>query len=246
MRKLSEISILIVEDEPDLRKAIVYDFKKLGYNVTDTENGKNAFEIVKKNKVDIVLTDVRMPGGDGIELLDNIKNKNPELPVVMFITGFADISPEDAFDKGVDAIFSKPFNRKELFAAVERAVKEKEEQWSTRSDRFTSDFDIELEFEDFNYAVQGRVLNIGRGGVFVAHDGILPRVGSLTQFNVSFKQGVPRGIIGQGIVRWVRSPSVPNFQSGCGLEFQYLDDSTRTQLIDLIRCLNTKSFIPKS
>ena len=122
MTDLKDITLLIVDDEESLRDAMVYDFKRRGFNVLDASNGTQAFEIVKKTKVDIVLTDVRMPGGDGVELLDHIKAYNPELPVVMFITGFADITLEEAYDKGVDAVFAKPFDRKALLTAVMNAI----------------------------------------------------------------------------------------------------------------------------
>lgn len=46
-----------------MRSAIVFDFKRKGFNVFDAENGRKAFDIVKDNKIDVVLTDVRMPGG---------------------------------------------------------------------------------------------------------------------------------------------------------------------------------------
>ena len=68
-----EITILIVDDEIDLRDSIAFDYKRKGFNVLVASSGNEAFEIVKKNKVNVVLSDVRMPDGDGIELLYNIK-----------------------------------------------------------------------------------------------------------------------------------------------------------------------------
>ena len=137
----SKFNILVVDDEAILRSAIVFDFKRKGFNVLDAENGAQAFEIVKANKIDLVLTDVRMPGGDGIELLDKIKALNASLPVVMFITGFADISLEEAYDKGVDAVFAKPFDRKALLAAVLKALSDINDKWTSRKGvRAESDF----------------------------------------------------------------------------------------------------------
>ena len=122
MRYPKDIVILVVDDEPELRDALVFDFKRKKFQVLEASNGRDAFEIVKKNRIDVVLTDVRMPGGDGIELLDNIKSFNQEIPVVMFITAYADISTEEALKKGAFAVFSKPFDRKALLEAIMKAA----------------------------------------------------------------------------------------------------------------------------
>jgi CheY-like chemotaxis protein len=240
-------TILIVDDEPALRKAIVFDFKRKGFHVLEAENGTQAFEIVKSTKIDVVLTDVRMPGGDGTQLLEKIKNLCPDLPVVMFITGFADISLEEAYDKGVDAVFAKPFDRKALFNSVLRALTTKDEQWAFRhAERVDSEFNIDLNFPDLHLALHGRVLNIGRGGMFVALSENLPQIEAKGSFNIRFNQGTPSYVDGTGIVRWIRTQERDGRPAGCGIEFESLNDESRRQIIDLINSLKTKSFIPRS
>src|SRR5690606_2585354 len=97
-----------VDDEKVLCDAIAFDFKRKGYNVLCAYNGGDAFKIVQSQPVDLILSDVRMPNGDGVELLTNVKNHNYAIPIVMFITGFADLTLEQAYDMGVDAVFAKP------------------------------------------------------------------------------------------------------------------------------------------
>ena len=247
MREPKDVTILIVDDETPLRKALVFDFKRRGFQVLDAGNGKDAFGLVQSRKIDIVLSDVRMPGGDGVELLDKIKALNPELPVVIFITGFADISIEDAHDKGADAVFAKPFDRKALMAAVMKAISTKEELWGLRKlDRLKTDFHIELRFPGLNLAMHGRVLNLGRGGVFVSLNEQLPVVGAETVFKIVFDEGTPGSIEGDGVVRWVRARTAKTHAAGCGIEFEYLSDQCRQQIIDLLARIKTKSFIPKN
>lgn len=246
MRKPEDVTILIVDDEEALRNALVFDFKRKGYQVLDACNGKAAFDIVKERKIDLILTDVRMPQGDGIELLDNTKAYNPELPVVI-ITGFADISLEDAYNKGVDAVFSKPFDRKELMAAVARAVLAKEERLGARgSDRIQVDFEIELHFSELNIAIQGRAINLGRGGIFVALSEALPAVNARASFVIKYDEGSPGPIAGNCIVRWVRTQGSPDLSTGCGIEFKDLSDQTRLHVIEFINKMKTKGFTPKS
>jgi CheY-like chemotaxis protein len=247
VQNLKDYNILVVDDEDSLRKAIVFDFKRKGFNVIDAENGKQAFEIVKNSRIDVVLTDVRMPGGDGIELLDNIKELNCELPVVMFITGYADITLEEAYDKGVDAVFAKPFDRKALFEAVLRAISQKTDKWNSRKlERIETDFSIDIEFPELNLAIQGRVMNIGRGGVFISLKDNFPTVDTKTNFNIKFKDGIPTNLIGTGMVRWVRTQECDGRSSGCGIEFDFLDDYSRGQIVTLINSIKTKAFIPKN
>ena len=115
-------TILIVDDEDGLRESIAFDFRRKKFNVATAACGKDALKIVETQKVDVVLSDVRMPNGTGLELLDWIKQRDVFLPVLMFITAYADISVAEAFDRGADAVFAKPFDRKVLHEAVLRAI----------------------------------------------------------------------------------------------------------------------------
>ncbi len=247
MRQISDVTVLIVDDETALRKALVFDFNRLGFKVLDAGSGKEAFELVQNNAVDVVITDVRMPGGDGVELLDRIKARDPCLPVVMFVTGYADISLEDAYDKGADAVFPKPFDRKRLHAAVMKAITDKEIAWGSRSpEPISVEFEIDLEFRELNLVAPGRVLSIGRGGIFVALQGELPDVETRGDFRIRIERGDLSGIEGSGVIRWIRNRSTKPFSRGCGIEFEYLSDDCRKRLIDLISELKTKAFIPKA
>ncbi len=238
--------MLIVDDEEALRHAMVFDFKRRGFQVLDASNGRDALEIVKKGKIDIVLTDVRMHGGDGVELLKKIKELSPELPVVMFITGYADMTTEEAYDEGAVASFAKPFDRKALMAAVMRAITTREELWSeNRSKDVEVEFRIDLRFPELNAAIQTRALNLGRGGLFVACPGPFPKISSRATFSIHFERGSPRAIEGNGIVRWIRTEESESHPTGYGVEFESLSDSSRQAVIDQIKSLNMLAFIPR-
>ena len=182
----------------------------------------------------------------GFELLNRVKEFNNRLPVVIFITGHADIGIEDAYDKGADVIFSKPFDRKALHAAVERAVTPKEKLWPNRAERFAVDFSIELKFPHLETAIKARGLSIGRGGLFVALDDRLPAVMSPVSFQLEFSDE-PRlhAITGAGIVRWVRKTKEGDFRTGCGIEITHIDGSSRQEFIRFVEGLKCKAFIPK-
>ncbi|MEW6058237.1 MAG: response regulator [Bdellovibrionota bacterium] len=122
MDDFKKYTILVVDDEDILRKTIVFDFKRKGFQVLETDNGKTALELVKTNHVNLVVSDIRMPGGDGMALLEQIRTYDPHLPMVIFITGFADITEAECISKGAKSVFTKPFDRTLLMNSVLKAL----------------------------------------------------------------------------------------------------------------------------
>ena len=251
MRAPKDIVILVVDDDEMLRSAIVFDFKRKGFHTLEASNGRAAFEIVKKNNVDVILSDVRMPDGDGVELLKQVKELNPNLPVLMFITGFADMTLEDAYDMGADAVFSKPFDRKALLATILRALTDKDEAWSPRQhERVDTDFALQLKTKA---TLNARALNIGRGGVFVTMTEPFPQIGDAITFCFTLTLDPSRRTVmeptiaaeGRGVVRWIRTQSINDLPAGYGIEFIELSDACKKQIIQAINAVKTKAFIPK-
>ena len=110
--------ILVVDDELSLRDSIVFDLKRKGFTALTAGNGVEAFNITQLNKVDLIISDIRMPGGDGIQLLEQIRKLHSSLPAIVLMTGFADISEEECIAKGAQAVIVKPFERKYFMTTV--------------------------------------------------------------------------------------------------------------------------------
>ena len=114
--------ILIVDDEPDIREVLAISLADMGYRTEEAENAKQAFELFVNTHPHIVVTDIKMPGGDGIGLLRKIKRENPETEVIM-ITGHGDMNlairslKYDATD-----FITKPINVDALEIALNRAL----------------------------------------------------------------------------------------------------------------------------
>ncbi len=115
-----ETTLLIVDDDNDLRDELIFIFTDKSFRVLNASNGNEALKIAKSNPIDLVLSDIRMPGGDGIELLKKLREIDPKVPVVIFVTGFADISSADALSLGAHRVFEKPFKLKEVVEEVTR------------------------------------------------------------------------------------------------------------------------------
>ncbi len=114
-------SVLIVDDERSMRDFLKIFLEKAGHRVAIAENGQKALAILDSQQVDVIVSDIRMPGMTGIELLETVKRDFPDLPVIM-ITAFA--SPDDAvlaMKNGAFDYITKPFNVDEIKSVIESA-----------------------------------------------------------------------------------------------------------------------------
>lgn len=119
---LTDYRVLIVDDEELLRDSMVYDFKRKGFTVFSASNGLSALEIVRGNDLQLVLSDISMPGGGGIQLLEEIRALHASRPAVILMTGFTDASNADFAARGAFDVVLKPFDRKILMASVMAAL----------------------------------------------------------------------------------------------------------------------------
>ena len=122
-RDLTGFKILIVDDEEDLREILSEDFALQGATVFTAKNGREAFDIAVREHPHCILSDVRMPGGDGVELLKRIREVYSGTPPHVFLlTGFSDLKPERATELGGQGLVSKPFSLKLLRDQVVTAL----------------------------------------------------------------------------------------------------------------------------
>ncbi|NOY89366.1 MAG: sigma-54-dependent Fis family transcriptional regulator, partial [FCB group bacterium] len=115
--------ILLADDDQGLRKVISFKLNQQGYEVTSVEDGEQALKEIRINKYDLLLSDMRMPGMDGITLLEKAKEIYPQLEVIL-ITAFADISQAvRAIKLGAFDYLTKPFDDEQLFVTIEKVLK---------------------------------------------------------------------------------------------------------------------------
>jgi two-component system, cell cycle response regulator CpdR len=115
--------ILLAEDDNDMRRFLVKALQNAGYAVTSFDNGLSAYNRLREEPFELLLTDIVMPEMDGIELARRATELDPEIKV-MFITGFAAVALNSAHAAPKDArILSKPFHLRELVSEVERLLK---------------------------------------------------------------------------------------------------------------------------
>lgn len=115
-------TVLIVDDDAAFRKALSKSLERKGYNIVTAENGEQALQHPKLLECDAVIADMRMPVMDGITLLRELRETDPDLPV-MVLTGHGDIeSAIDAIKKGAFHYFTKPCEISELDVYLQKAI----------------------------------------------------------------------------------------------------------------------------
>lgn len=115
--------ILIVDDEVEYQKVLTLILSDLGYKIASCSNGMEALEYLEKNIVDLVLTDLKMPVMDGVELIKRIKEKNERIDVVV-LTAYGSIeSAVDSIKYGAKDYFVKSSDMNELVMKVDRLAK---------------------------------------------------------------------------------------------------------------------------
>ncbi len=219
-------TILVVEDEGFLREAIAYDLTLQGYEVLEATNGRTALEIIDRQLPDLVVSDIRMPEMSGIELLKELRRRDPFLPVVIFLTGYADLSREEALALGADAVFTKPFDRRELFKTIERMLVAPEIRWSQP-----------LAETKPMHSVRGTIQaeQLGRCGFHLQTFEPAQPSGELVNFEVWIEKTLIRGV---GVVRWTRTDGLQ------AIEFIYLEPDSLKWISKKIRESAPSAAIP--
>src|SRR5262245_36758735 len=122
--QLNEASILLVDDEPILLDIAREWLQSIVAKVFSAGDGAEALQVLAEHRIDLVISDVRMPRMDGVALLAKINEAQGQMPPVIFITGYSDVTLREAHDLGAQAIMEKPIAREGLLNQMRRSVME--------------------------------------------------------------------------------------------------------------------------
>ena len=233
--------LLLVDDEVELLDLLKDRFELEGFEVLTATNGREAFKIYKEKSICAIISDVRMPNGDGIELLKKVREIESQTPIISFITAYADISLRDAYNLGVDGVFSKPYNFSQLLNHIQRLLLSKEQRW--KNPGLSKDLaTVEEQFQSLDTSIKNKSLNLGRGGFVLFSKNDFPSIEEHVSFKLHFQEDQPRSIFGFGRVKWKESTSSDSHF--CGVEFYGLEKSSRSQVIGWIDKHKPIAFIP--
>lgn len=114
--------VLVVDDEGAIRYSVSKTLQRVGYTVNEAASGEEALEAMKKDRYDVVLTDIRMPGLTGVELLKRIKEVAPDA-IVILMTGYASLGTAvEALRLGAHDYLIKPSSSQDIRQSVARGV----------------------------------------------------------------------------------------------------------------------------
>jgi two-component system, OmpR family, KDP operon response regulator KdpE len=137
------LKILVVDDEPPIRKLLRMGLTSQGYAVVDAPNGKAALELLAE-KPDLVILDLGLPDVDGLELLRRIRASHESLPIVVLSSRGDEAGKVAALDLGADDYVTKPFGMDELLARMRAALRHQLQVHGERPVFHVGDLSVDL------------------------------------------------------------------------------------------------------
>ena len=120
--KSDQKNILVVDDDTGVRTVFSSILRKEGYRVTAVKNGYEAIKVIDEESFDLALVDLRMPGLDGIQVLEKIKSRRPQTRVIIYSAYGSVEDAVEAMRKGAADYLNKPFSPNELELNVKKAL----------------------------------------------------------------------------------------------------------------------------
>lgn len=194
--------ILIVDDDSEMLDLIAEHFSIFGFKVLKANSGNEAIQALSEHDVNIIISDIHMEEGNGLELLQAVKKNNVFKPNFYFISGFADHNLKEVLSIGADGLFFKPFDASTLRASIKKSLLPRKSHWSTKPCDTEALKKINLSKDNTHW---------GRGGFScLVNESI--SVGEFINFKSSWDDGE---INGTGRTVWVDDSRV-------GIEIDYL------------------------
>ena len=222
--KPSDVNVLVVDDEPLILETVGNLFERFQFQVTLSHSGNMAWELVEKNSFNIILSDIRMPDGDGIELTKKVKARNGNKTSVLFMSGFSDVLNEEIYHIGAEGKFSKPFDSNAVRDAIQRCLLTPVARWAQKPPQGPKIVKIEKIGHSISQLEAHKTVMFGRGGFFISHSFVPPARGSLILFSIEIQNPNPVLIEGAGIVRWIQTMG-KNLAPGLGVEIVSMGES---------------------
>ena len=138
------VSILVVDDEPPIRKLLRVGLGSQGYTVSEAPNAKAAIEILQTERPDLILLDLGLPGMTGLELLGKWRGDGLDIPVVILSSRTDEAGIVSALELGADDYVTKPFGMNELVARIRVALRHKFQQQGEKPVFHTGDLSVDL------------------------------------------------------------------------------------------------------
>ena len=151
-------TILVVDDEPSIVTLLKFNLEQAGYNVLTAEDGRTGLETALKEKPDLMVLDLMLPGMDGMDVCKTLRQEKVNLPILMLT------AKDDEFDKilglelGADDYLTKPFSPREVVARVKAILRRSQIGDAEKSEQTLEIGDLEIHLDRFDVYFKGRQL----------------------------------------------------------------------------------------
>lgn len=235
---LQDATVLIVDDEPALLTIFSGWFERSGSRVLNAENGVIALDLLDQHKVDLIISDIRMPVMDGIELARRVGQNGGYLPKIVFVSGFADLDDRESYAIGVEARLEKPISRKSLIDVARRCLTTQEERWTELPD-LAPRRSFSTRYDSIATACAASLLAFGRGGICIRTHfaGEAGEPINLMLSDLAERQH----ILGQAVVRWC-APK----EGLLGVEIIHIAEESMAFSLTVFGAHQENSFIPSA
>ena len=122
------LRVLVVDDEPPIRRFLRTSLSAEGYQVTEAEDGKSALAVLKRNAMDLVVLDLGLPGMDGFDVIRKLRELRSTVPIIVLSVRADEAGKVHALDLGADDYVTKPFGMDELLARARAALRHRMQQ----------------------------------------------------------------------------------------------------------------------
>jgi two-component system KDP operon response regulator KdpE len=138
------VRVLVVDDEPPIRRFLRTSLSAQGYHVLEAENGSTALALIARNPPDVIVLDLGLPDIDGVEIIRRLRGDDSTVPVVVLSSRADERGKVQALDLGADDYVTKPFGTDELLARLRAALRHRLQQQGERPVFRSGDLSVDL------------------------------------------------------------------------------------------------------
>ncbi len=154
--------ILVVEDEPDIRELVRYNLEQGGFEVIETDDGKQALALIEKERPSLLVLDLMLPNADGLDICKMLRQRpqSAAIPIVMLTAKAAEVDRVLGLELGADDYITKPFSPRELVARVKAVLRRSETAHVEERREVFERGRLRMDFESHEVWLDGSVLSL--------------------------------------------------------------------------------------
>ena len=150
--------VLVVEDEPDIRKLVRYNLAQERFKVVEAEDGERALRAIQRERPDLIILDLMLPGLSGLELCRTLRERaeTARLPILMLTAKAGEADRVVGLEMGADDYLTKPFSPRELVARVKAILRRTETHGAAAAAEFYEKGPLKIDFSTYEVLVRGK------------------------------------------------------------------------------------------